>query len=274
MPDRRQLLRGAEFGGIHRRFVLLHPEGREVPDGSVDVLPHQHRGVGAVRAHADRGRRGRIGGLPRRLYRAAVRAAISCTPPWSSWWRWTMPTSSTRRCRTGTPATRTASAASTTSSPSAACQGREFEDLVDPGGNRLGDHVEVPVGGAARRQLGGRILFGGGDQPPAAGRHRHQDDPHRAGTRAARSSARASRPAGRTTATADWCVGTDRRGRAQSLAVRFDADRRPVRRAHLPVHRGAPTAARVEHEATTSKIGEDQLFYFAQRGISRKRPCR
>jgi Fe-S cluster assembly protein SufB len=27
-----------------------------------------------------------------------------------------------------------------------------------------------------------------------------------------------------------------------------------------------PTA-RVEHEASTSKIGEDQLFYFQQRGI-------
>nr|MCU0870475.1 SufD family Fe-S cluster assembly protein [Burkholderiales bacterium] len=25
--------------------------------------------------------------------------------------------------------------------------------------------------------------------------------------------------------------------------------------------------AKVEHEATTSKIGEDQLFYFASRGI-------
>jgi Fe-S cluster assembly protein SufB len=27
------------------------------------------------------------------------------------------------------------------------------------------------------------------------------------------------------------------------------------------------STAQVEHEATTSKIGEDQLFYFAQRGI-------
>jgi Fe-S cluster assembly protein SufB len=26
-------------------------------------------------------------------------------------------------------------------------------------------------------------------------------------------------------------------------------------------------SARVEHEATTSKIGEEQLFYFASRGI-------
>jgi Fe-S cluster assembly protein SufB len=28
------------------------------------------------------------------------------------------------------------------------------------------------------------------------------------------------------------------------------------------------TSARVEHEATTSKIGEDQIFYLNQRGIS------
>lgn len=27
------------------------------------------------------------------------------------------------------------------------------------------------------------------------------------------------------------------------------------------------STARIEHEATTSKIGEDQLFYFQQRGI-------
>jgi len=48
--------------------------------------------------------------------RCAMRT--SCTPRWSSWWRWKMPRSSIRPCRTGTRATRTASAASTTSSPS------------------------------------------------------------------------------------------------------------------------------------------------------------
>lgn len=31
-----------------------------------------------------------------------------------------------------------------------------------------------------------------------------------------------------------------------------------------------PTA-RVEHEASTSKIGEDQLFYFQQRGIDHEK---
>ena len=30
-------------------------------------------------------------------------------------------------------------------------------------------------------------------------------------------------------------------------------------------------SARVEHEASTSKIGEDQLFYFQQRGIDQEK---
>ena len=40
---RRQLLRGAQLGGVHRRLVLLHPQGRQMPDGPVDLFPHQHR---------------------------------------------------------------------------------------------------------------------------------------------------------------------------------------------------------------------------------------
>ena len=72
-PLRRQLLRRAQLGGLHRRLVLLHPEGREVPDGAVDLLPDQHPGLRAVRAHADhrRGRRVRL--LSRGLYGAEVR---------------------------------------------------------------------------------------------------------------------------------------------------------------------------------------------------------
>ena len=31
------------------------------------------------------------------------------------------------------------------------------------------------------------------------------------------------------------------------------------------------TSGRVEHEASTSKIGEDQLFYFQQRGIDHEK---
>ena len=53
------------------------------------------------------------------------------------------------------------------------------EDLVDAGGDRLGDHLEVPELHPARRRFGRRVLLGGADEPQAAGRHRHEDDPHR-----------------------------------------------------------------------------------------------
>ena len=53
----RQLLRGAERRGLLRRLVLLHPQGSALPDGAVDLFPHQRGRHGAVRTHADRGRR-------------------------------------------------------------------------------------------------------------------------------------------------------------------------------------------------------------------------
>ena len=63
-------------------------------------------------------------------------------------------------------------------------------------------------------------------------------------------------------------IGAERQRRAQLLAVRLDADRPGMRREHLSLHPGAATTPpQVEHEASTSKIGEDQMFYFAQRGI-------
>ena len=101
--ERRQLLCRAQLGGIYRRFFLFHPEGREVPDGPVHLFPDQHRRLRAVRAHPDHCRGRRFGVVSRRLHRAASSTPTSCMRRWSSWSRWTMPTSSIRRCRTGTP---------------------------------------------------------------------------------------------------------------------------------------------------------------------------
>ena len=39
------------------------------------------------------------------------------------------------------------------------CAGAQLEDLVDAGGDRLGDHVEVPERDPAGRQLDGRVLL-------------------------------------------------------------------------------------------------------------------
>jgi hypothetical protein len=39
--DFRQLLRDVEFGGVFRRLVRLCAAGRALPDGAVDLFPHQ-----------------------------------------------------------------------------------------------------------------------------------------------------------------------------------------------------------------------------------------
>ena len=54
----------------------------------------------------------------------------------------------------------------------------ERQDHLDAGGNRLGDHLEVPELYPAGRQLDRRVLLGRDHQQLAAGRHRDEDDPH------------------------------------------------------------------------------------------------
>ena len=84
----------------------------------------------------------------------------------------------------------------------------------------------------------------------------------------ARSSPRASRPAAARTPTAAWSRSAKSADeRAQLLAVRLDADRRPLRRPHLPLHRGREPDRPDGARGHTSKIGEDQIFYCNQRGI-------
>ena len=69
----RQLLRRLELGGLQRRLVRLRAEGRSLPDGAVDLLPHQRQGHGAVRADADHRGRRRLRQLSRRLHGADAR---------------------------------------------------------------------------------------------------------------------------------------------------------------------------------------------------------
>jgi Fe-S cluster assembly protein SufB len=41
-----------------------------------------------------------------------------------------------------------------------------------------------------------------------------------------------------------------------------------MRRPHRPLYRGQEPLAQIEHEATTSKISDDQMFYAQQRGLN------
>ena len=69
----RQLLRHAQFGGVLRRLVRLRAAGRALPDGALDLFPHQREEHRPVRAHADHRRQGLLRELPRRLHRADAR---------------------------------------------------------------------------------------------------------------------------------------------------------------------------------------------------------
>ena len=56
----RQPVRGAQLGRVLGRQLLLHPQGRPLPDGALDLLPHQRGQHGPVRADADRVRGRRL----------------------------------------------------------------------------------------------------------------------------------------------------------------------------------------------------------------------
>ena len=234
----RQLLRGAELGGLHRRLLRLRAEGRALPDGALHLLPHQRGGHRAVRAHAAHRRRGRLRLLPRGLHRADARREPAA--------------------RGGGRAGRARRRRDQVLDGPELVPGRQerqgrhlqlrdqarrlprpaLEDLLDAGGDRLGDHLEVPELHPAGRRLGRRVLLGGDDQQPPAGRHRHEDDPHRqehALDDRLEGHLGGARPAVVPRPGAHRAEG---RERAQLLAVRLAAARRPVRRPHLPVHRG------------------------------------
>ncbi len=149
-------------------------------------------------------------------------------------------------------------------------QGDEpLEDHVDPGRNRLRDHLEVSELHFAGRRLGGRVYSGW-----ATTNNRQQAD---TGTKMIHLGKRSRStivskgfpPATVRTRTgarvkiAKNAQGARNYSQCDSLLIgdRCGAHTFP----YLEIKN---TSAKVEHEASTSKIGEDQLFYCRQRGIS------
>jgi Fe-S cluster assembly protein SufB len=118
----RQLFRRAQLRGVFRRHVRLHARRRALPDGAVHLFPHQRGEHRPVRAHADRGDKGAYVSYlegctaPQRdenqLHAAVVElvALDDAEIKYSTVQNWY-------------PGDARARAASTTSSPSALCQG-------------------------------------------------------------------------------------------------------------------------------------------------------
>ena len=127
---------------------------------------------------------------------------------------------------------------------------------------------EIPERDPAGRQFDRRILLGGADQRPSAGGHRHQDDPHRQNTKSTIIAKGIS--AGHSENTYRGLVkilpgAENARNFTQCDSMLIGPDSG----AHtFPYVEARNNSAQLEHEATTSKIGDDQLFYCLQRGIS------
>ena len=111
----RQFLRRVEQCRLLRRLVRVRTKRRALPDRAVDVLPHQLGGHGPVRADADRRRRGLVRELPRGMHGAQAQHEPAARRGRRDHARSRERRRSTRPSRTGTPATRKAAAASSTS---------------------------------------------------------------------------------------------------------------------------------------------------------------
>ena len=149
---------------------VYHPEGRSLPDGTVDLFPYQREGHRPVRAHADHRGRGRLRLLSGRLHGAAARRKPAAC----------------RRRRTGCAGRCRNQVFDRPELVSGRQerQGRhlqlrhqawrlprqELEDFVDAGRDRLGDHLEIPVLHPARRWFARRVLFDRRLQRPPADR--------------------------------------------------------------------------------------------------------
>ena len=172
----RQFLRHAQLGGVLRRLVRLRAAGRALPDGALDLFPHQREEHRPVRAHADHRRQGLLRELPRRLHRADAR-------------REPAPRRGGRAGRARRRRDQVFDRAELVPGRRRR-QGRHLqlrhqarrlprralEDFLDPGRDRLGDHLEVSELHPARRQFARRVLFDRHLERPPAGRQRHQDD--------------------------------------------------------------------------------------------------
>ena len=168
----RQLLRDAQFGGVLRRLVRLRAAGRALPDGALDLFPHQREEHRPVRAHADHRRQGLVCELPGRLHRADARREPAARRRGRA--------DRARGCRDQVfdhPELVSGRRAGARRHLQLRHQARrlprrELEDLLDPGRDRLGDHLEISELHPARRQFARRVLLDRDLERPPGGRLR------------------------------------------------------------------------------------------------------
>ena len=206
------------------------------------------------------------------IWKAAPRRSAtrtSCMPPWSNWWRWTMRRSNIPRCRTGIPATPNGKGGIYNFvTKRGACRGArskiswtqvetgsaitwKYPSCVLHGEDSVGEFYSVAVTNNHQQADTGTkmIHIGKGSRSTiiskgiSAG---HSNNTYRGLVRILPTASGA-----RNFTQCDSLLIGDQCG---AHTVPYIESRNPT--------------AKVEHEATTSKIADDQLFYCRQRGLS------
>ena len=134
----------AELGGVFRRVFAYIPPGVRCPIELMTYFRINQADSGQFERTLIVADEGAYVSLFGGLHRADAQVNAGCTPRWWNWWRWKARRSSTARCRTGTPATRTGRAACTTSSPSGASAPAPIPRFRGRRLRPVGHHVEVP----------------------------------------------------------------------------------------------------------------------------------
>ena len=260
IPPERQQVRRAQLGGVVRRVVHLRAARRRGRPAAAGLLPDQRREHGPVRADADHRRRGCPGALHRRLLGPGVHDRLPAL----------------RRRRAGRP--RGSRITYTTIqnwsnnvynlvTKRARAEAEAHVEWIDGNiGSRL--TMKYPSVYLMGPKASGEVLsvaYAGAGQHQDAGAKMVHAAPETTSTIVSKS---ISKDAGITTYRG--LVHVDEGAKNAKSFVRCDAlllDDTSVSETK-PYMEVGERDARIGHEATVSKVGDDQLFYLMSRGLS------
>ena len=261
-PAERQQVRRAELGRLVGRLVHLRAEGRQDRDSAPGLLPHQRREHGPVRADADHRRRGRLRPLrrglhgarptrPTRLHSAVVEIIVK----------------KGARCRYTTIQNWSKNVYNLVTKRAVAYEDATMEWVDGNLGSKL--TMKYPavwlMGEGARGEMLSVAFAGDGQHQDAGGKVVHVAP----NTSSQIISKSISKGSGRSSYRGLLKVA---QGRATARSRTSSATRCSSTRRAAPTptrtSRSRKSDVEIGHEATVSKVGEEQLFYLMSRGLT------
>ena len=242
-------------------FIYV-PAGRRGRDAAAGLLPHQRREHGPVRAHADHRRRGLARCTTSRAARRRCTPPTRCTRPSSRSSSPSRPGSPTRPSRTGRTTSSTWSPSGPGSRPRATWSGStatsarrltmKYPAVVMVGPKASGEVLSVAYAGAGQHQDAGAKMIHAAPE-----------------TTSEIVSKSISKDGGRTiyrglVRVEDGAYGC--KSHVQCDALILDEHSRLA--TPTPTWRSASATPSIGHEATVSKVADEQLFYLMSRGLS------